>query len=78
MYPQKQKTWTKEEHEEIIEDTLESSERIIKSRQRHWCETFESEEENTWGNRLLRLTMNNIMIQWVIENTKFRCEDKLS
>ena len=27
----KTKTWTKEEHEEIIEDTLESLEKIIKS-----------------------------------------------
>ena len=34
MYLQKQKTWTKEEHEEIIEDTLESLEKIIKSSQR--------------------------------------------
>ena len=30
-----------------------------------------------WGNRLLRLTMNNKIIQWVTENTRFR-EDKLS
>ena len=32
--PLKTKTWTKEEHEEIIEDTLESLEKIIKSSQR--------------------------------------------
>ena len=36
------------------------------------------EGENTWGNRLLRLTMNNTMIQWVTENTRFRGEDKPS
>ena len=53
----KTKTWTKEEHEEIIEDTLESLEKIIKNSQRvklvgdfncsevNW-ETFESECEN--------------------------------
>ena len=41
-------------------------------------ETFESGGENTWGNSLLRLTMNNTLIQWVTENTKFRCEDKPS
>ena len=40
-------------------------------------EIFENGGENTWGNRLLRLTMNNTMIQWVTENTRFR-EDKLS
>ena len=39
-------------------------------------ETFESGGENTCGNRLLRLTMNNTMIQWVTENTRFRAEDK--
>ena len=33
---------------------------------------FESRAENTWGNILLRLTMNNIMIQWATETTKYR------
>ena len=87
--PSKTKTWTKKEHEEIREDTLESLEKIIKSSQRvrlvgdfncsevNW-EAFENGGENTWGNRLLRLTMNNTMIQWVTENTRFRGEDKPS
>ena len=63
--------------------------KIIKSSQRvtlvadfncnevNW-EIFENGGENTWGNRLLRLTMNNTMIQWVTENTRFRGEDKPS
>ena len=58
----KTKAWTKEEHEEIIEDTLKSLEKIIKSSQRvtlvgdfdcsevNW-EAFESRGENTWGNK---------------------------
>ena len=87
--PPKTKTWNKEEHKEIIEDTLESLEKIIKNRQRvtlvgdfncsevNW-ETFEVGGENTWGNRLLRLTMNNTMTQWITENTTFRGEDKPS
>ena len=37
----------------------------------------ERESENTWGNRLLRLTMNSTMIQWLTENTRYR-EDKSS
>ena len=85
----KTKTWTKEEHEEIIKDTLESLKKIIKSSQSvtlvgdfncsevKW-ETFESGGENMWGKTLLRLTMNNIMIQWVTENTRYRGEDKPS
>ena len=27
-------------------------------------ETYESRSENTWGSELLKLTMNNTMIQW--------------
>ena len=62
--PPKTNTWIKEEHEEIIEDTLESLEKIIKSSQKvtlmgdvncsevYW-ETFESRGENTRGNILL-------------------------
>ena len=73
----------------INEDILESLENIIKSSQRvtlvgqfncsevNW-EMFESGGENTWGNRLLRLTMNNTMIQWVTENTRFRGKNKPS
>ena len=40
-------------------------------------EMFESGGENTWGNRLSRLTMNNAMIQWVTDYTRYR-EDELS
>ena len=46
-------------------------------REVNW-ETFESGGENAWGNRLLRLTMNNTMVQWITENTRFRGEDKPS
>ena len=89
MYPKKQKLGLGKNLEEIIEDTLESLEKIIKSSQRvklvgdfncskvNW-ETFESGGENTWRNRLLRLKINNTMIQWVTENTRFRGEDKPS
>ena len=38
----------------------------------HQCEMFEGIGENTWGNKLLRLTMNNTMIQWVTDHTRFR------
>ena len=40
-------------------------------------ETYENGGEHTWGNRLLRLAINNTMIQWVTENTQYR-EDKTS
>ena len=35
--PPKTKTWTKEEHEEIMEDTLESLEKSIRTRSQGIC-----------------------------------------
>ena len=40
-------------------------------------ETHVSRGENTLGTRLLKLTMNDTMIQWVTENTRYK-EDKPS
>ena len=37
---------------------------------------FEIGCENKCGNRSLRLTMNNRMIQWITDNTIYRGEDK--
>ena len=39
-------------------------------------ETFENGGENTWGNKLLRLTMNNTIILCVIDYTRYRGDDK--
>ena len=41
-------------------------------------EIFESGGENTWGSKLLKLTMNNTMIQWVTDNKRYREKDKPS
>ena len=35
-----------------------------------------SGEDNSWGNRLLKLTMENVMKQWVTENTRYRGENE--
>ena len=35
-----------------------------------------SGEDNSWGNRLLKLTMENAMKQWVTENTRYRDENE--
>ena len=35
-----------------------------------------SGESNSWGNRLLKLTMENAMKQWVTENTRYRGENE--
>ena len=88
--PPKTKYWTAEEHEQMLNDTVESLEWIVKGTKRvimvgdfncsnvKW-EIFEGDEdENSWGNRLLKLSMENMMIQRVTENTRFRGEDKPS
>ena len=88
--PPKTKYWTTEEHEQMLRDTVESLEWIIRGSKRvimvgdfncnnvKW-ETFEGDEdERSWGNRLLNLTLENMMIQRVSENTRFRGEDKPS
>ena len=73
--PKTKQKWTKEKHEEIVEDILENLEKIIKISQRVilvWnfncsgvkLETFKRGDENTWGNELLRLMVNNTMVQW--------------
>ena len=86
--PPKTRCWTTEDHEELLKNTLESLEQITKNSRRvliagdfncsevNW-ELFEAEDENTWGNRLLTLALNNMMIQWVKENTRYR-DDKPS
>ena len=38
-------------------------------------ETYGSGGENTRGSRLLTLIMNNTMLQWVTENTRYK-DDK--
>ncbi len=32
--------------------------------------------KTAWGKRFLKLTMENTMMQWVTENTKYRGDDK--
>ena len=49
MYLQKQKNWTNEENEEIIEDTLESLEKIIKSSQKVTLVADFNFSEVKWG-----------------------------
>ena len=86
--PPKTSSWTKEQHEMLLTDTQINLKRIIKSGKRvilmgnFNCsevkrENYEcSGEDNSWGNRLLKLTMENAMKQWVTENTRYRGENE--
>ena len=80
----KTSSWTKKQHEMLLTDTQINLERIIKSGKRVFLmgdfncsevkwENYEcSDEDNSWGNRLLKLTMENSLKQWVTENTRYR------
>ncbi len=43
----------------------------------HW-EMFEAGDDHTRGSRLMKVTLDNMMIQWVKENTRIRGEDEPS
>ena len=86
--PPKTSSWTKEQHEVLLIDTQINLERVIKSGKRviligdFNCSEVKLEnnecsgEDNSWGNRLLKLTMENAMKQWVTENTRYKGENE--
>lgn len=88
--PPRTNSWSKEKHEIMIEDTIQSLSRILKANKRvllvgdfirkeiDW-EMFESGGgDMAWGERFLRLMMENLMMQRVKENTRYRSDDELA
>ncbi len=41
-------------------------------------ESYDCEDEDNWGNKILKLAMDNKMIQWVNKATRHRGEDEPS
>ena len=88
--PPKTNSWKTDEYEKLLNDTTENLRRIIKLNKKvllagdfnckdvNW-DTFESfGSENSWGEQLLTLTMENAMKQWVQENTRYRGDNEPS
>ena len=86
--PPKTNTWTNEEYDKMIEDTLKDLNRIIRKskivllvgdfncKEINW-ESFEAGgNQSEWGERFLNLTMENMMTQWVTESTRYRGDDE--
>ncbi len=85
--PPKTNTWSTEEYDEIIEDTITCLKNLIKSRkvllvgdfnckEVNW-ETYEGEGgKDAWGDRFLKMTTENLLMLWVTENTRYRRDDK--
>lgn len=88
--PPKTGSWSTEEHKEMLKDTQTSLETIMKQRTElilvgdfnckevDW-ENWQTEGSgNTWGSVLLDMAMENLLIQWVKETTRFRGDDQPS
>ena len=86
--PPRSGSWTKQEHEGMIEDTLQSLSQVVQGKNRviltgdFNCKDVDWEnlecggEQETWGVRFLDLMMENMMTQQIKENTRYRGEDE--
>ncbi len=82
--PPKTKTWNRQEHEQLLSETKEWLVKKIKENNKivimgdfnckeiNWEEWNTRGGEDSWGDKVLKLAMNNIMTQWVEENTRYR------
>ena len=90
MYPQNHTLGKKEEYEKLLEDTTEHLNRIIGKNKKvllvgdfnckeiNWGTLESYGREKSWGEKLLTLTMENAMKQWVQESTRYRGDDEPS
>ena len=81
--PPKTSSWGVDEYQKMLKDTEECMKSVIvRSRNITIMGDFNCKEvlwedwlteggELSWGNRLLQLAMDNILTQWVTENTRF-------
>ena len=72
----------------MLDDTNDSLEGMMKNNKKvilvgdfncgniDWENLEAPGNENSWGNRLLQLAMNNLLKQWVSENTRYRGDDE--
>ncbi len=82
--PPKTKTWNRQEHEQLLSETKEWLVKKIKENNKivimgdfnckeiNWEEWNTRRGEDSWGDKVLKLAMNNIMTQWVEENIRYR------
>ena len=88
--PPKTKTWNEERYKNMLNKTecflkkeIQNNKKVILTgdfncKEVNW-ENYEAEGNNfTWGNRLLKLTTDNLMTQWVREETRLRGSDEPS
>ena len=88
--PPKTRSWNEERYKNMINRTVDFLENEIPNNKKvivtgdfnckevDW-ENFETEgEEDSWGNRLLRLATDKLMTQWVREETRIRGNDEPS
>ena len=86
--PPKTRSWTKQEHDEMIEDVIHGLSSELKERGRvilvgdfnckeiNWDNYESGVGDEAWGEKFLNLMMENMMEQKVKENTRYRGEDE--
>lgn len=86
--PPKTHSWAKREYEEMIEDTIRSLDNVIRERSRvilngdfnckeeDWEKYESGGGEDAWGTRFFNQMMENMMVQRVKENTRYRGDDE--
>ena len=80
--PPKTDAWSLEEYEVMLKDSKECLEEMIKNsdnisimgdfncKEVCWEDWTTGGSENSWGSTLLKLTMENVMTQWINESTR--------
>ena len=82
--PPKTNAWGREEYENMVKDTYNCLRNMIGNSdgrfqlQRSLLERMVYWRRKSWGDLLLNLLMNNMMIQWIKENTRFRGNEEPS
>ncbi|XP_050739068.1 uncharacterized protein LOC127009733 [Eriocheir sinensis] len=87
--PPKTNSWTEELYKKL-EDTLDCLRRLLEEKDKilimgdfnckkvSWENWSMEGSEASWGNKVLELVIDNVLTQWVEENTRFRGEDEPS
>lgn len=88
--PPKSNAWKDEEYKDMLKDTKEELERLMREnrdlilmgdfncKEVEWESLETTGSPESWGAVLLELAMDNLMTQWVTEKTRYRGEDEPS
>ena len=82
--PPKTNAWERHEYDEMLSDTVECIQKLLidsknitimgdfNCKEVNWEEWNTPGTQETWGDRLLKLAMENILTQWITKSTRFQ------